>query len=541
MDEVAQESLVKLKIDGVEVSVPQGTNLIEAARKASIEIPHYCYHKMLSIAGNCRMCQMEIKGQPKLVIACNTTVQEGMEVSTHNTSKAVADAQAAVLEFLLVNHPLDCTVCDQSGHCKLQDYHFQYSAKFSRFREDKEEKVKAVPLGPHVMLDGERCIMCTRCIRFCDEITKTSELGMINRGDRSVIAVNPGRSLDNPFSGTVCDLCPVGALTHRDWRFKTRIWFTTRTDSLCPGCSTGCNVHVASRQGEVVMVKGRMNEQVNKEWLCDEGRYGFHRFLPEQRVTHATVDSMPVAFDEALSSILPIVSGYTGVFVSAALMVEEYELIRRFFTRYHKGHFNLVLGYRQRALSSLESILISPDYAPNYRGAVFAGLVDEPLETRYLEALDKLRRGVFRNVIIIGDRGIFRSDIDDKTILAVSRAAYSVGFMTDGDTRLRSALKVILPCRSILEKSGLLMNRGGRMQYFNQIMEAPRGAESHWKVLNMLAEKCGGRIANAATDRDLTLWYLESERRMGGVQIKDIRNGGVDVAGASGESRSNGD
>lgn len=149
---------------------------------------------------------------------------------------------------------------------------------------EKEHKPKAVTLGPTVTLDAERCIMCTRCVRFCDEITKTSELGMLNRGDRSVIAVNPGHELDNPFAGTVVDLCPVGALTHSKWRFNTRIWFTKQTDSICSGCSTGCNVKVASRDGEVVHVKARYNKEVNKEWLCDEGRYGFNRFLPKKEL-----------------------------------------------------------------------------------------------------------------------------------------------------------------------------------------------------------------------------------------------------------------
>ena len=189
--------MVNLTIDGKAARVPKGTNVIEAARSIGIEIPHYCYHPNLSVPGNCRMCQVKIEGAPKLMIGCHAQVQEGMIVKTHNTSEEVKTAQAATLEFILINHPLDCTVCDQAGHCKLQDYHFEYNAKPSRFTEDKEHKVKAVPLGPTVHLDGERCIMCTRCIRFCDEVTKTSELGMLNRGDRSEIAVNPGRELNN--------------------------------------------------------------------------------------------------------------------------------------------------------------------------------------------------------------------------------------------------------------------------------------------------------------------------------------------------------
>ncbi|MCB0336719.1 MAG: (2Fe-2S)-binding protein, partial [Bdellovibrionales bacterium] len=285
MAEAATASdVVTLTIDDQQVQVPKGTMLIEAAKRAGIEVPYYCYHPHLSSPGNCRMCQVEVEGAPKMQIACSVPVAEGMVVRTQKTSQKVKDTQASTLEFILINHPLDCTVCDQAGHCKLQDYHYEYNARPSRFLENKEHKVKATPLGPTVMLDGERCIMCTRCIRFCDEVTKTSELGMLNRGDRSVISINPGKELDNPLSGTVVDLCPVGALTHKNWRFNTRIWYTKQADTICPGCSTGCNVKVAVRDKQVVQVKARLNSEVNKEWLCDEGRYGFGRYLPEQRL-----------------------------------------------------------------------------------------------------------------------------------------------------------------------------------------------------------------------------------------------------------------
>jgi NADH-quinone oxidoreductase subunit G len=289
--------MINITVDDKPVAVPQGTNLIEAAKLAGSKIPYYCYHPDLSIAGNCRMCQVEVVGIPKLMIGCHTTVTEGMQVKTHSSSQLVKDAQAATLEMILINHPLDCTVCDQSGHCKLQDYHFEYNARPSRFIEIKEEKVKAKPLGPNVILDGERCIMCTRCIRFCDEITGTSELGMLNRGDRSVITVNPDKELNNALSGSVVDLCPVGALTHRKWRFNTRIWYTKQTESICTGCSTGCNVKVAVRDDEVVMVKARYHDQVNKSWLCDEGRYGFMRFLPKELVLHPIQSGVDINID----------------------------------------------------------------------------------------------------------------------------------------------------------------------------------------------------------------------------------------------------
>ncbi|NMC62929.1 MAG: 2Fe-2S iron-sulfur cluster binding domain-containing protein [SAR324 cluster bacterium] len=526
---MGETNLLTLKIDGREVRVPPGTNLIEAAASIGIEIPHYCYHKCLSIAGNCRMCQVKLKGQDKLVIACNTTAQEGMEVFTHNSSNEVSEAQTAILEFILVNHPMDCTICDQAGHCKLQDYYYQYSSRLSRFEEEKEHKVKGIELGPHVILDGERCIMCTRCIRFCDEITKTSELGMINRGDRSVIAVNPGKVLDNPLSGTVVDLCPVGALTHRDWRFNTRIWFTNQTDSICPGCSTGCNVKVAEREGQVVGVKARFNEDVNKEWLCDEGRYGFGRILPKQRILKALINARTTEVEEGLLAIKGMLNGYTGIFVSPDLTLEEYEILRRFLTRYHKGHFNLVLGYRSRELDEVQSLLMSPDCAANFRGAEFVGIVKGDLEKQYLESLDKLRKGVFKNILIIGDRGIFSTDVDESVLQGMSRADYSIGFLTNLESDFSKALKALFPARSILEKSGLMINSKDRLQYLNAVVPNPDGTHPHWKLINMLAKICGDSISEAISDRDLTLWYLEMERRLGSLTIAGIKAGGVQL------------
>jgi len=521
--------MVNLTIDGRPVSVPKGTNLIDAAKSAGVEVPYYCYHPHLSVAGNCRMCQVQVKGAPKLDIACNTQVREGMEVSTQQTSPAVADAQAAVLEFILINHPLDCTVCDQAGHCKLQDYHYEYNARASRFLEQKEHKVKAEPLGPHVILDGERCIMCTRCIRFCDEVTGTSELGMLNRGDRSVIAVNQGKVLDNPLSGTVVDLCPVGALTHRDWRFNTRIWFTREADSICPGCSTGCNVKVAVRDRQVVQVKARLNSAVNKEWLCDEGRYGFARFLPERRVAGATVRGAAVSVEEALKESARFRNAPTVVFVAPDLMLEEYGVLKAFLQKQVKHH-EVVVAYRERTLSKVEAILVSPDYAANFRGAEFAGLVSGDLQQSYEEALRKLRANGFPNVLIVGDRGILPEDRDEKVLAGLRSAELSMATLTDAGSSLAGAVQVVLPGRSILETAGLMINRAGRLQYADRVVDFPDGTEPHWRLLNGMAGVCGGRIVEVVADRDLTNAWLALDPRLAGLRIADIKRGGVDLA-----------
>ncbi len=534
---VPASEMVNLTIDGKPTRVPKGTNVIEAARALGIDIPHYCYHPCLSVAGNCRMCQVRVKGMPKMEIGCNLQVREGMEVSTQHTSKEVADTQAAVLEFILINHPLDCTVCDQAGQCKLQDYHYQYNARPSRFLEEKEHKVKAQPLGPTVMLDGERCIMCTRCIRFCEEITKTRELGMLNRGDRSVIAVHPGKELNNPLSGTVADLCPVGALTHRPWRFNTRIWFTKQTDSICPGCSSGCNVRVAVRDGHVVQVKGRLNTAVNQEWLCDEGRYGFERFLAQSRLTAPSIAGKSVTLQEALTGANRLGGEGTVIFVAPDLLIEEYALLKNLIERSWRGA-RVALAYRERSLTEVEKILISPDYAANFRGAEFSGMVEGDLAASYQAALADLKAGKFSKVLLVGDRSLVADEIDEAVLAALRGASLSVAIVSDAGSKLAAACSVLLPGRSILEKSGLLINRKRRLQYADRVLDAPQGTEPEWRLLNRLAEACGGRLTGALADRELTLAYLAGEPRLAGHTMAEIKAGGIDLtATAAGGAR----
>lgn len=529
--------MVSAIIDGKPVQVPKGTNVIEAAKTIGVEIPHYCYHPHLSVAGNCRMCQISVKGQPRMTIACNTMVAEGMEVATHFTNKDVADAQAATLEFILINHPLDCTVCDQAGHCKLQDYHFEYNARSSRFLEEKVHKVKALPLGPNVMLDGERCIMCTRCIRFCDEVTKTSELGMLNRGDQSVIAVSPGKELDNALSGSVVDLCPVGALTHRKWRFNTRIWFTKQTESICPGCSTGCNVKVAERDGQVVQVKARRNDAVNKEWLCDEGRYGFGRFLPADRIkapyANKNGERKSATVGDALAALKGQVKTLT-VLCSPDLLLEEYYVLRQLMLR-ASSVSRAVVAYRGRALTPVEEILVSPDYASNFRAAQLVGLVGEQPDLEYNEIIAKIRRKEIENVLVLGDRAIDDRDLDDALLAGLQAAKVSVGVIAAADSALARALSIVIPGRSILEKSGLMLNRHLRLQYAQNVVPLQDNTSPEWRFLGQLADAAGIKLLtgdlSAMSDRDVTRWYLATDPLLAsqGLTIQSIKEGGVQL------------
>ncbi len=278
----APEKSINCIINGQAVKVPEGLSVIEAYKKLNINIAHYCWHPGLSVAGVCRLCLVEVKGMPKLQIACNTKLQEGMEVS--NQSEVVKRAVRWGLDFHLINHPLDCPICDQSGECGLQEQYMQHGAYDPEMAVSKVKKSKVVDLGSKIVLDSERCILCSRCVRFCDEVTKTNELGIFHRGDRSEIGTARGRPLENNYSVNTVDICPVGALTSKKFRFKQRVWYLKSAPSVCTGCSTGCNVtHYYNEEG-VWRTKPRENPAINGHWMCDEGRGLFEAFNPKNRL-----------------------------------------------------------------------------------------------------------------------------------------------------------------------------------------------------------------------------------------------------------------
>src|SRR5712692_8312517 len=279
----------KLTINGTEVVVPAGTNLIEAARAVGVEVPHYCYHPGLSIAGQCRLCMVDIEKTPRPTIACNTVAAEGMAVWTE--TERVKDTRRAIMEFHLINHPLDCPVCDQAGECWLQIYYMQHGLYDPRMTDEKVHKPKAVPLGPHVILDAERCILCSRCVRFCDEITGTGELGIFHRGDHSEIGLFPGTELANAYSANVVDICPVGALTDRDFRFAVRVWYLDVAKSVCPGCARGCNIEVHVNRRRPHHNEGRR--------LARHGQRGPLRAAPRARAPRHPPRGLPRAAGRA--------------------------------------------------------------------------------------------------------------------------------------------------------------------------------------------------------------------------------------------------
>jgi NADH-quinone oxidoreductase subunit G len=269
----------KITVNGKILDVPAGRTLLQALDDVGllmrgVDIPHYCWHPKLSIDGSCRLCQVEVEGLPKLQIACNTPVQEAMVVRTD--TDRVQKAREGVMELLLVNHPLDCPICDQAGECKLQDYAYEWGVIESRTREPRRALKKNVELGPTIVFDQERCILCRRCVRFCREIPGTGELVVLNRGDESVIETFPGAPLDNPYSMNVADICPVGALTTRDFRFKIRVWFLEDVPGVCTRCAKGCNVHLGVANNKVQRYVPRRNDAVNETWICDVGRLSYH-------------------------------------------------------------------------------------------------------------------------------------------------------------------------------------------------------------------------------------------------------------------------
>src|SRR5436853_4130267 len=278
----------KFILNDQEVEAKPGQTIIQAADDHGMEIPHYCYHPDLPIDGNCRMCLVEVEKMPKLTPACTTLVNDGMVVRSEN--ERVKEAVRGVLEFLLINHPIDCPVCDQAGECKLQEYYMDYDRQRSRFPlPAKVRKKKAIPIGPLVMLDQERCILCARCTRFLDEVTHTSELAIYERGDHCEIELAPGKVLDNPYSGNVVDICPVGALTSRDFRFRARVWYLERAESVCGACANGCNIEIYHREDRIFRFQPRQNLAVNQYWMCDNGRLSYRDLQGEGRLLNPFV------------------------------------------------------------------------------------------------------------------------------------------------------------------------------------------------------------------------------------------------------------
>ncbi|MCB9834291.1 MAG: (2Fe-2S)-binding protein [Planctomycetes bacterium] len=460
------QQMVKLTVDGIEVEVPKGTNLIEASKQAGVEVPHFCYHSHLSIAGNCRMCMVEVEGMRGPQIGCNTGANEGMVVKTD--TDLIKEQRAAVMEFLLVNHPIDCPVCDQAGECKLQMYYMEHDRRDSVVDlDDKLNKGKAIEVGPRVMLDQERCVACARCVRFCDEITETGELRLLNRGDHTTIGTFPGRALDNDYSVNTVDICPVGALTSRDFRFQARVWYLRHDDSICPGCATGCNVKISHYEqttlqdynGMAYRLRPRVNDEVNEAWMCDFGRREYCQ-VNEARIQQPFGHGIEIGWDGALghvkNALLPVkdrgADAIAGV-ISYDATTEEVWLFRKLLREVF-GQDRIAVVAR-RADGKADDYLIDGDKHPNRAGALLAageaavgdlaGYLEGKVAVLVLGAdlTDQLHGEAVKSAF---------AAINHKIVMAANRSETS-----DHAT-------ILMPTVSYAEKDGTFVNRQGRVQ-----------------------------------------------------------------------------
>lgn len=474
----------KVTIDDRTIDVAAGTTVIQAAEKLGIFIPRYCYHPGLSIAGSCRMCLVEIEKAPKLQIACYTFVTEGMVVRT--TTEKVIVARQAILEFLLANHPLDCPVCDQAGECKLQEFYMQFGQYDSTLLEGKLKKHKAMPIGPHIMLDSERCILCSRCVRFVDEVSKTHELGIFNRGDHSELLPVKGVTVDNPYSGCLADVCPVGALTDRDFRFKVRVWYLDKTESICHGCARGCNIEIhANRRRShhndgklIARLKPRFNGEVNGHWMCDAGRYSYKRFESDDRLLQPLVRLTGKGQEKAdwtlaLSQVDEQVThqiGRTGVAAAAVIATpdlsnEELYAVRCLFKQGMKIE---KIAHRCPAdPNGVEDNLLrkSDTFANSYGAGLIIGAphtADPTVET----ILEAAGTGKLKTLFIVGD-GLLTRYSAEVLREKLKNVETLIAVQSHGSV-LTELAAVALPMATFAETDGTICNFEGRVQHFDQ-------------------------------------------------------------------------
>jgi NADH-quinone oxidoreductase subunit G len=464
---VADKDLVTFTIDGQTVQTARGTM-----------IPYYCYHPGLHVVGNCRMCLVEIEKIPKLQPSCATPAAEGMIVRTKTPD--TLKNRKSVLEFLLLNHPLDCPVCDQAGECELQNYYMEHGAYDARFNEDKTKRKKAFPIGPYVMLDQERCILCTRCVRFTQEISKTGELGVHDRGHRSEIDIFPGMELNNPYSGNVVDICPVGALTDRDFRFQCRVWFLGSSLSICPGCSRGCNIEIHYNERfnsryhdkRVQRLKPRFNADVNGHWMCDEGRYAYHAIDAPNRLkapmTRESERLREISWEEALQKVSAALKGTLsaggpdGVAVLASPQMTNEELFR-LRQLFHDSLKVRSIGFRvpTREKVSSDDFLITADKNPNTRGAEVLGFSGEGSEA----LLRACSEGRVRLLYLCHHD--LTTGHDPELVRAALSMVDLVVFQGSWDQPTAAMAHIQLPAAVYAEKEGTYTNLQGRVQHIS--------------------------------------------------------------------------
>ena len=491
--------MVNVQIDGVWMQFPKGTRVIEACGQAQKFIPRYCYHPKLSSPGNCRMCMVEL-GTPKMTpdrklvlgadgkpeinwiprpqISCAQDVSEGMGIRTD--SAMVQECRKGVMEFLLINHPLDCPICDQAGECRLQEFSVEYGNGESRFLENKVKKPKNTELGPRVTLDAERCVLCSRCIRFMQEVAHDDVLGFTERGSFTTIGCHPDKTLDSNYSLNTVDICPVGALTSTDFRFKMRVWFLKETKTIDVNCGTGCNITVGSRDNVIYRITPRENNDVNSVWIPDSHRLNFKYLSSPDRLKVPTVKGETVEWRTAIAIAAQLIKAQPAnaiaVIASGRMTNEELYLAKRLIT---------VLGVKQFDIvprkGEADGILISEDRNPNTGGARVFGLASGKLE----EIAKSVKAGGIKCVITLGEDLVKAGIIEEG-----SRTTVIAMDILPNNTTAHAA--VVLPACGWAEKRGSMINVKGRLQRLNQAVAAPGQARDDWEILRDLIQSVSG-------------------------------------------------
>jgi NADH-quinone oxidoreductase subunit G len=488
----------KCTIDGKEIEVPAGTTVLKAALDNGIHIQHFCWHPDLPIDGNCRTCMVEIEKMPRVQIACNTVITEGMVVQTR-TEKA-AFAQRTSLELLLINHPIDCPVCDQAGECYLQDSYMRYGLHDSKVEvEDKVRKRKVQDLGP-IMLDAERCVLCTRCTRFEEHVTGTNSLQFKNRGDHKEIGTYEGRPITHGYAGNLADLCPVGALLSHDFRFKMRVWFLKPYDSVCAGCSTGCNMFVDERDGEVQRLRPRRNEAVNKSWLCDIGRASYKEIGVTTRVSGARAKGQATWEGTSIAAAIEIVArrleeaGSAAAFLASPQASNEDLFAFRTLATGQGGLLDFRVGDPQkRTQVRSDNVLLREDRNPNTQGCADLGLG----KSGVAEIAAACERGAIKALVLQGPE-LLRAP---EYVAAIAKVPFVAVMATHEGPELDRA-HVVLPAAMWAEDEGTFTNYERRVQRFRRAVPAPGDAQPRWELVAGLLKRLG-RTLGAAAPRDI--------------------------------------
>jgi len=478
-----------ITIDGQAIEVAAGSLLLPVALEHGIHIPHYCWHPKLSVDGSCRMCQVEVEGSPKLVIACNTPVRDGMVV--HTNSPAVQEARRGVMELLLVNHPTDCPICDKAGECLLQDYSYAYGNRETHTREPRRKLEKRKSIGPRMILDQERCILCRRCVRFCREITRTDELGTFNMGDRTVLDVLPDRPLANDYSICTADICPVGALESKDFHHKLRVWFLKKTPSVCPSCANGCNITVHHHKDRIWRLMPRRNDAVNDTWMCDHGRlnYGYVHsdsrlrtplLRRDGRLETATWDEALTAAAGRLRDAAP--AGGTsavGAIASPHLTNEELFRFGQLLRALAVVHVDVAVR-----LGEADSLLIKAEKAANARGARDLGLRPGAGGPGLPALLEAAAAGRIRVLYVCGpDLG---ETVDPAQLTRALDRVECLIVQDVARTPLTDRAHVVLPSLTFAEKSGTFTNHAGRVQQLHRAITPADDQRSDGEVFTGL-------------------------------------------------------